>query len=1513
MLRGKWAVTLLAACATMLLLAGCPKSFSLLVLSQGPGSAVWDPSGNAHTAGTVITVTAVPTAGAHFDHWSGGLTGNANPATVTLTADLSVTAVFAPNTFTLAYTAADGGSITGETPQTVLYGGSGAPVSADATAGHHFVRWSDGSTVNPRTDSSVTVDVNVSAEFASDTFTLSYTAGDHGAIVDATPQTVAYGADGTEVTAVPAEHCHFVQWSDGVLTAARTDRAITADLNVMALFAVDTFTLAYDAGEHGAITGATAQTVDYGTDGTEVTAVPAEHCHFVQWSDGVPTAVRTDSNVTANLSVTAEFDVDTRTLAYTAEEHGGIAGQARQTVDYGMAGTQVIAVPETGYHFVQWSDGLLTPARRDTGGVTDISVTASFAINVYTLTYTAGEKGVLFGAASQTVNHGSDGTSVTALPNEGCHFVQWSDGVITATRTDANVTGNITVVAEFGSGIVIHVDADSTAVAPDGATWATAYADLQTAVDAAPYNAQVWVAEGKYTSVEGAVLNMRAAVLVYGGYAGTEVYRDQRDWNAHKSVIDGQDARRCVVGADYAALDGFTVTHGKADNGGGMMNGNASPVVERCVFAANSAANDGGGMYNSTASPIITGCEFVANSTDRNGGGIYVDNQSSPAIANCLFRKNSAESETNGGFGGAVYNEGGFLELMTDCILTDNSAVYGGALASFSSSSFDVTNCVFTANKARYSGGGVLNYNGSWTMTNCVLARNSAQDGGAYFSVGSPRLTNCVFTMNTATFGGGALVASGNSLTAVNCTFFQNAAAMGSALYGADSASQRLTGCIVWDNSASEIFEDYYYIFASVDHSCIHGGFSGAGNIDADPLFVDGENGSFFLQPGSPCLDTGTTEIAPATDLLGRTRPEGAGVDMGAYEGAVTDLVTLTVQASPAQGGETIPSAGKHQYPRGARVLLAAMPSGMRFTGWTGDNTDITTVTSILMDTDKVATAQFARNAVYVAPAGKGIPDGTSWATAYHDIQPAIDVAPGDHSGEVWVAEGNYTATVDQVMAMHRGILVYGGFAGNEDSRDQRDWNAHKSVLDGGNTRRCVTGADNALLDGFTITRGTAVNGGGMANDNASPMVRNCTFVSNAAGNGGGVWNNGPDAVPTIINCNFVDNKADNGGGMYHLNASPHVEHCIFTRNTATDGGGIFEQGGSAPTSDCSFVDNSAAEGGGIYSLAIDLSLYRCVFVQNSATTGCGAGLYDESQYGRLVNCVFVRNSAIGTRGYGGGMRPSSIMRTTLTNCTFTQNIALAGGAMGGDNQGGQYYLLPSLNNCILWGDKALWGSPEVYNPSDNQIAFIDVKYCCIQGQVVGEGNISADPLFIDGPGGSVQLRSGSPCLDTGTAMGAPLDDLLGRPRPAGVGVDMGAYEGAAVPANFVTLTVQVFPAEGGHTQPPAGTHTFVRGDTAWIRAFPQGMRFTGWTGDSTEDSQDLALIMDADKTVTAEFVPNILYVNAAQIGPADVRSWRTAFSTIQEALSTAGTDSGGEVWVAGGTYTPPVNTGLML
>ena len=85
-----------------------------------------------------------------------------------------------------------------------------------------------------------------------------------------------YGADGTAVTAVPETGYHFVNWSDGSTVNPRTDSNVTANVNVTANFAIDTFTLNYAAGENGSLTGEASQVVNYGADGTAVTAVP-EH------------------------------------------------------------------------------------------------------------------------------------------------------------------------------------------------------------------------------------------------------------------------------------------------------------------------------------------------------------------------------------------------------------------------------------------------------------------------------------------------------------------------------------------------------------------------------------------------------------------------------------------------------------------------------------------------------------------------------------------------------------------------------------------------------------------------------------------------------------------------------------------------------------------------------------------------------------------------------------------------------------------------------------------------------------------------------------------------------------------------------------------------------------------------------------------------------------------------------------------------------------------------------------
>jgi hypothetical protein len=195
--------------------------------------------------------------------------------------------------------------------------------------------------------------------------------------------------------------------------------------------------------------------VDYGTSGTAVIADPATGYHFVNWSDASTANPRTDTNVTANISVTASFAINTYTLTYTAGANGSISGTSPQTVDYGTSGTAVTAVANTGYHFVKWSDNMMTASRTDTNVTGDLLTTATFAINTYTVAFqTDGKPGAtLDGATSQTIAHGSDCAPVTANAPDIYRFVQWTKGgagySADKTLTVTNVIEDMTFTANF--------------------------------------------------------------------------------------------------------------------------------------------------------------------------------------------------------------------------------------------------------------------------------------------------------------------------------------------------------------------------------------------------------------------------------------------------------------------------------------------------------------------------------------------------------------------------------------------------------------------------------------------------------------------------------------------------------------------------------------------------------------------------------------------------------------------------------------------------------------------------------------------------------------------------------------------------------------------------------------------------------------------------------------------------------------------------------------------------------
>jgi len=259
------------------------------------------------------------------------------------------------------------------------------------------------------------------------------------------------------IVATADAHYHFVNWTGTAVdvgkvtspTSESTTVLMDADYTVVANFAIDTFTLSYTAGINGTLTGETSQVVNYGSNGTAVTAVPNTGYHFVSWSDVSTENPRADLNVTANITVTANFAIDTFALSYTAGSGGTLTGNTSQVINYGSNGTAVTAVPDTGYHFVNWSDASTQNPRTDLNVTASITVTANFAIDTFALSYTVGSGGTLTGNTSQVVNYGSNGTAVTAVPDIGYHFVNWSDASTQNPRTDLNVTANISVTANF--------------------------------------------------------------------------------------------------------------------------------------------------------------------------------------------------------------------------------------------------------------------------------------------------------------------------------------------------------------------------------------------------------------------------------------------------------------------------------------------------------------------------------------------------------------------------------------------------------------------------------------------------------------------------------------------------------------------------------------------------------------------------------------------------------------------------------------------------------------------------------------------------------------------------------------------------------------------------------------------------------------------------------------------------------------------------------------------------------
>ena len=715
-------------------------------------------------------------------------------------------------------------------------------------------------------------------------------------------------------------------------------------------------------------------------------------------------------------------------------------------------------------------------------------------------------------------------------------------------------------------------------------------------------------------------------------------------------------------------------------------------------------------------------------------------------------------------------------------------------------------------------------------MTNNTISENSASGGGGIYTFsGTNTMTNNTISGNSAGSDGGGIYT----------------------LFGTNT----MTNSIIWGNS-SGIVNDKSVL--TVTYSIVQGGFTGIGNKDMDPIFVnaadpDGPDNihrtaddGLRLQSSSPAINMGDNAAIPleiTTDITGGPRILQGTVDLGAYE--------------------------------------------------------------------KLGCPSAATNTLYVNASNMSPVDGSTWGNAFNKLQDALTFACGCTTTkfDILVAKGTYYPDEgvgrtdnnrDEAFILCDGIKLYGGFAGGETMLSLRNISGNPTILSGdidenntldnGNAYHVVVAAfasttPTTRLDGFTITGGNANggsgpfiingqniprdNGGGIRTFEGTNTITNNTISGNSADRfGGGI--NTYRGDNTMTNNTISGNSAgDIGGGINTYQGTNIMTNNTVSGNTAKGGGGISTAEGTNTMTNNTVFGNTAtsSNGGGIFTSDGTNTLTNNTISGNIATSSNGGGIFVNRGTNTMTNNTISSNSA----AQGGGIWTNS-GTNTLTNNNISGNTAsLNGGGIffdggGGINtmtnttisgnmasQGGGIFTASSnntLTNSIIWGN-----SSSIFNNVSNPSTNI-VTYSIVQGGHVGIGNKDMNPLFInasdiDGPDNvhrtgddGLRLQPGSPAINMGNnaAIAGITTDITGGPRILQGTVDMGAYENLGCPS--------------------AATDT--------------------------------------------------LYVNASNMSPVDGSIWDNAFNKLQDALALAcgcpNTDF--DIWVAKGTYYPDEGVG---
>ena len=286
--------------------------------------------------------------------------------------------------------------------QEVQHGGD-AEAPADPTrVGYTFTGWDKAFT-------NIMADLVVTAQYEINTYTVTFKDWD-GTVLKT--QEVQYGGD-AEAPADPTRTGYtFTGW-DKAFTS------ITADLVVTARYEINTYTVTFKDWNGTVLK---TQEVQYGGD-AEAPADPTRVGYtFTSWDKAF-------TNVTADLVVTAQYEINTYTVTF--KDWDGTVLKT-QEVQYGGDAEAPADPTRVGYTFTGWDKAF-------TNVTADLVVTAQYEINTYTVTFKDWDGTVL---KTQEVQYGGDAEEPADPTRTGYTFTGWD-------KAFTNITADLVVTAQY--------------------------------------------------------------------------------------------------------------------------------------------------------------------------------------------------------------------------------------------------------------------------------------------------------------------------------------------------------------------------------------------------------------------------------------------------------------------------------------------------------------------------------------------------------------------------------------------------------------------------------------------------------------------------------------------------------------------------------------------------------------------------------------------------------------------------------------------------------------------------------------------------------------------------------------------------------------------------------------------------------------------------------------------------------------------------------------------------------